>query len=87
VFEVTTTVTGATLTLAMQTDDTTPINLLTAVAVASLTAGKNLTVFNTLTRIPTGKHITAAIAVANGTGGAVQVTCHWTPEVLGGSLV
>lgn len=87
VFEVTTTTTGAGLTLSVQTDDTTPVTFLTAVAVASLTAGKNLTVFSTPTRIPTGKHIQASIAVANGTGGAVQITCIYTPEVLGGSLV
>jgi len=84
-FEVTTTVTGLT-SVTVQTDDTTPTVMLASVVVAALTGGKPLTTYNTPTYLPSGKHIQLSIVGTNGTAGAIQATCKYSPAATGGLL-
>lgn len=68
------------VSVAVQTNDTTASTLLAATVLASLTVGKSLTPFTTLTYLPSGKLIQGTI-VGTGSGGTLLVVVRYVKLV------
>jgi hypothetical protein len=81
---------GGLMTVAIQTNDTTPFPLMTIVegAVAALTLGKNVApaATNTSFKIKSGKSLTATIATADGTAGSLKIVLVYRQITGGASL-
>lgn len=73
------------VTAALATDNTTVDVIMAATAVASLTAGKNLTPFATSFYLPTGKHLTGTI-VGTGSAGTMLLLVEYYALSAGATL-
>lgn len=75
------------VSVSVQTNDTTPVEMLSAAegALAALTVGKNLKQFTTRTILASTKKIQYTI-VGTGSGGTIKAIIKWIPCVAGAIL-